>query len=241
MKIKHFLSLILMIAFAIPALAQSVVITPKKTTYTRPKPLADFKKNFTINYPKVKASSLTLSRKIEAALSYEKNFDFAVRDELGEMQWLEEADFEVVYNKNGVLTIKLFISGSGAYPSGSTKTVVVDLQTGNRVRAAEVFTDLNALAAKIRELQKAEIKQGIEEIKKDPDAGDNAAGLFENADFTPENLEGFAVDERGVTFDYDYGFPRVIQALEPEGVFFLSWAELKPDIKPTGLLGRFVR
>ena len=50
-------------AFTTLGYGQSVVITSKKVTYTRPKPIEDYKKTFTINYPKVKASTPTLSKK----------------------------------------------------------------------------------------------------------------------------------------------------------------------------------
>ena len=242
MKIKLFLPLLLVFGLSTVAFAQSVVITSKKTTYTRRKPIADFKKTFTINYPKVKASTAALSRKIEAALGYEKNFGFTLKEEMSEIQWLEEAVYEVGYNKNGILSVNLTISGSGAYPDSSGKTVVVDLKTGNKVLASNVFTNINGLIGKLKELQQAEIKQGIEEIKKEPDlAGENPEDLFKESDLKAANLEGFAVDEKGVTFTYDYGFPHAIQALELDGKYFLSWAELKPYIKRTGLLGRFVR
>lgn len=242
MKIKFFLLLLLVLAFSAVTFAQSVVITPKKVTYTRPKPLVDFKKTFTVNYPKVKAATPVLSKKIEDVISYEKNFRFTLKEEMTEIQWLEEADYRVGYNDNGILSIDLMINGTGAYPSGSVKTVVVDLKTGNKVAPANVFTDIDGLVGRLKEIQKEEIRQGIEEIKKDPDfSNENPADLFNEADFTAENLEGFAVDEKGVTFTYDYGFPHVIQALQPEGKYFLSWTEIKPFIKNDGLLGGFVR
>jgi hypothetical protein len=40
---------------------------------------------------------------------------------------------------------------------------------------------------------------------------------------------------------YDPEFPRVIQALQPDGSYFFTYAELKPFIKPGGLLGKFIR
>jgi hypothetical protein len=242
MKIKFALPLLFLVLFSSAAFSQSVVVTTKKTIYTRRKPLADFKKTFTINYPKIKAANAALSRKIEAALSYEKNFEFTLQEEMGEVQWLEEADYEVVYNKNGILTVNLFITGSGAYPDSSNKTVVVNLKTGNKLKASDVFTNFNGLIAKISEMQQAEIKEGIEEIKKDPDfAGENPQELFTDADFKAGNLEGFSVNDDGVTFSYDYGFAHAIQAVEPNGKYFLDWAQLKPYIKPAGLLARFTR
>ena len=242
MKIKILLLFSLVVAFSAIAFAQSVVITSKKITFTRSKQEMDFKRTFTINYPKVKAANAALSKKIETTISYEKNFDFTVKEELDELQWLEEADYTVDYNKNGVLSIELFITGSGAYPSSSIKNVVVDLKTGNKVRAADVFTNLNALVAKIRTMQKAEIKEAIKVIKEDPDYNDeNTDELFRNKDFKIADFEGFSLDEKGVTFKYNYAFRHAIQALQPDGTYFFSWAQLKPYIKPAGLLGRFIR
>jgi hypothetical protein len=242
MKIKFLFGLFFLSLCVPAAFAQSVVVTPKKTTYRRPKPGSDFKKTFTVNYPKVKAANAALSKKIEAAISYEKNLQFTIREELTEIQWLEEADFEVKYNKNDVLCINLFITGSGAYPSSSNKVVVVDLKTGNRIVPANVFTNTGGLLAKIKELQKEDIEAGIEEIKKDPESADeNLDELFKETDFTAENLDGFEIDDQGLTFNYDYGFPHVIEALEPSGKYFMTWDELKPFIKPAGLLGKFIR
>jgi len=199
----------------------------EKNNLYAPQARHGFQKKFTVNYPKVKAANAALSRKIEAAISYEKNFEFTLKEELGEIQWLEEADYEVGYNKNGILSVNLFITGSGAYHDSSNKTVVVDLKTGNPVKATNVFTNLNGLATKIKKLQQAEIKQGIEEINKDPDAGGNAEGLFKDADFKAENLEEFSIDDKGITFHYDYGFPHVIQALQPDGKYFSELGGIK--------------
>jgi len=43
----------------------------------------------------------------------------------------------------------------------------------------------------------------------------------------------------GVTFLYDAGFPHVIQALQPDGRYFFSYAVLRPHIKSSGPLGVF--
>jgi hypothetical protein len=241
MKIKFLVALFFVIAFTSLAFSQTVVLTPKKVIYKRPKPLSQYKKSFSVIRPKVSGVTPTIARKIETAISYEKNFDFSVKDEIGEIQWLEEASYAVDYNKNGILGITLSVMGSGAYPSESSKPVIVNLKTGEKVSAKDVFIKLSELAAKGKQTQKIEIKKGIAEIKKENPDEENPATLFENADFTVKNLEQFSVSDKGVTFWYDYGFPHVIQAWQPEGRHFFSWAQLKPFIKPDGLLGKFVR
>ena len=132
--------------------------------------------------------------------------------------------------------------GSAAYPDGTTKMVVINIKTGRRVKPVEIFNDLIGLAEIVKKAQQTEIEAGKVEIRKDPEMADTDADqLFANSNFTIENLNEFAVSDTGVTFIYDYGFPHVIKALEPDGSYLVTWAKLKPFIKRPGLLARFVR
>jgi hypothetical protein len=240
MKKYLFAIVVSILAFASLNFAQSVVITPKKTTYRRPKPLMDHKKTFTVTRPKIKAATHALSKKIEAAISYEKVSDLNIKEELTEVQWLETADYTVNYNKNGILDLTLSVEGSGAYPSTFNNGVVVNTRTGTAVTARDVFTNLAGLAAKGKKAQEAEIKEAIIDIKKENPDEENPANLFENSDFKIANLDSFSVSDKGITFIYEYEFPHVIQAWEPAGRYFFSWKELKPFVKRAGLFGRFV-
>ncbi|MGB7208069.1 MAG: hypothetical protein WBD27_05355 [Pyrinomonadaceae bacterium] len=224
------------------AAAQSVVITPKKVTYKRPKPIQDFKKTFTVTYPKVKASSPALSKKIESTLSYATVLKLNLKEEIGEYQWLEEADYEVGYNKNGLLVITMSMNGTAAYPDGTSKTLVVDLKTGNQLKPVDVFTNLPGLTAMVKKAQDAEMIKAKKEISEDPDSNDlDPKQLFEGTNFTVSDLNEFAVNDKGVTFIYDYSFAHVIQALEPEGRYSFTWDQVKPYIKRSGLLAKFIR
>ena len=225
--------------FAAAAFGQSIVIKPKKVTYKRPKPIDEYKKTFTITYPIVSGLSPSLNKKIESSVSYEKVADVDIKEELSG-GWLEEATYKVNYNKNGILDITLNVSGLGAYPDEYDRTVVVNLATGSRVKPTDVFINLNGLAAKCRRIQQAEVRKSLAGAKKDdPDAADPS--LFAETKFTTENLKEFSVNDRGVTFIYDYGFPHVVKALDPTGRYFIPWTEMKPFIKSGGLLARFVR
>ena len=156
MKIKFLSSIFVLTAFAAVGNDQSVVVTSKKVTYTRPKPVADYKKSFTITYPKIKAATPTLSKKIENAFSYQRILGVDLNGELNDIQWLESADYKVKYNKNGSLCIELSIEGSGAYPSSSSKVVVVDTRTGLRARPIDVFTNRTGLVGVLRKMQEKE-------------------------------------------------------------------------------------
>lgn len=241
MKIKLLSALILAICCSSFAFSQSVVITPKKVVYKRPKPTQDFKKTFVVTRPQVKAATPALSKKIETAISYEKNNNFNLKEEMGEFQWLEDASYEVKYNKNGFLDIVLSMEGSAAYPSSFNKEVVVDTKNGVQITPAGVFTNLKGLAAKIKSAQQAEIKKAIVQIKKDNPEEENPANLFTESNYTVKNLDEFSVSDKGVEFLYNYAFPHAIQAWQPDGRYFFSWAQLKPFVKTDGLFGKFVR
>jgi len=241
MKKYIFAIFVVTLTLAVSNFAQSVVITPKKTVYRRPKPIASYKRTFTVIRPKVKAATPALSKKIETAISYEKVSELNIKEETTEVQWLEEADYIVNYNKNGILDITLTVTGTGAYPSTFNKTVVIDLKTGNRITPTMVFNNIVGLTVKGKKAQEKEVKQALIDIKKEEPDFEDPASMFGSTDYKSENLNEFSVSDKGVTFIYDYGFPHVAQALQPNGRYFFTWRELKGHIKPAGLFGRFVR
>jgi hypothetical protein len=219
--------------------SQTVIITPKKTVYRRPKPQIDFKRTFTVRRPIAKATTPAVSKKITAAIGPEKVLELNIREELNEYQWLEEADYKVLFNQNGVLCMELWMTGTAAYPYSVTKRVVINIASGNTVRPEDVFKDLPALAKMVRKAQLAEIAAAKKEMKSDPEA--RPEELFSETNFTAEDFKDFSVNAKGVTFYYDYGFPHVLQALQPDGEFHFSWTQLKPFVRSDGLLARFVR
>lgn len=245
MKIKWTLLFICLLSFSSIAFAQTVKITPKKTVYKRPaREGFESKRMFTIIYPKVSGLTAALNRKVENAISYQRVFDLNLKEEINDAYWLESADFKTEYNKNGILGVALTVEGSGAYPSTYTKHVVVDMKTGSQLKPADVFASgkIPALAKMLNGHLQETIKQAIADTKKD--SADDAQALTEmlaEKKFTLEELKHFSVNDKGVTFYYDYGFPHVNLALEPNGEFFVPYSQIKSFIKPEGLLGKFVR
>jgi len=95
----------------------------------------------------------------------------------------------------------------------------------------------------VRKAKDKEVAKAIADIKKDPEFNEQDPNdLFkDSAQYNPLKLNDFSVAADGVSFYYDYGFPHVIQALQPAGEFKFTWKQLKPYIKPGGLLARFAR
>ncbi len=245
MKIKFLLSAALILSLSAMTFAQAVKITPKKITYKRTvENVPDYKKTLTIIYPKVSGLSATLNKKIEHAISYERVFDFKLEEELTEIHWLENADFTTDYNRNGILGIALTMDGSAAYPSTYTKHVVVDVKTGTQVKATEIFAANRILGLAMmldKRLQETMQSAIAEADKLNAEDSIELTEILGERHFTAEETNHFSVGDKGVTFYYDYGFPHVALALEPNGEFLISYAELKPFIKPDGLLAKFIR
>ncbi len=242
MKTKLFLISVLIIIFSSIAFAQnkSVTLTSKKVTYQRTgEDVPDHKKTFEVNYPLISGiSDIKIKNNIENTIDYWKNFDTNLDENLGEYYWLESLEYSVNYNNNSIFDIELIMEGSGAYPSTSVKTLVIDLNTGKRVAVADLFTDIGQLLVKIDAAQRAEITKAKAEAKKQ---GEDIKSYLSNSNNKINKLEEFSIDENGVIFIFDYGFPHAAKALEPDGRYFFTWAELKPLIKRDGLLGQFVR
>lgn len=251
MKIKILTALVLVFACASYAFAQTVKITPKKTVYTRKFQVSlKEKRTFTITYPVVSGRiSAAAKKNLADTISYWRVFETSLKENLNEMDWLTEAYFKVNYNKKGILDIALTQEGVGAYPDGQTKNLVIDLKTGKEIKFADVFKPSmrKKLASLVDSKLDVEKKEIIESIRKDKDSYANdeerqsSVEMIENLEFTDESFDEFSVSDKGVTILYDAGFPHVVQALQPNGRYFFTWAEIKLFIKPDSLLAQFVR
>ena len=92
-------------------------------------------------------------------------------------------------------------------------------------------------------MKNAEVEKTKADLKKDPETkDDDLSGLFNDAEtYHKVKLDEMEIDENGVLFHHDYGFPHIALALQPDGEFFLTWKELKPYIKKGGLLAAVAR
>ena len=246
MKIKFFLPLLFLLAFSSIVFAQSVVITPKKTTYRR-KPNPDFKEKqtFTVTYPTVSgAIPAATKKKLENTISYWRVFETTLA-QATEDYWLTEAYYRVNYNKNGIFDISLTQEGVGAYSGSQTINLVIDLKAGEQIKFADaIYTD-DKLVRLVNQKLEAEKREIIKAIENNQNITDQQV-LFAkeevgNLTFTTESFNEYSVSDNGVTILYDAGFPHAYEELEPAGRYFFTWAEIKAFIKPAGLLGRFVR
>jgi hypothetical protein len=225
-----------------------VTIQPRRIALLRSGKVArDFpeRKTAIVRYPIILGlTGATVLRKIQNSLAIKNVFDSTL-EEYRQDSWLTNFDYKVNYNENYLLDITFQQSGVGAYPDTQTKHFLISLRNGLVIKAIDSFNpdSLATLAEMANRKLKAETRERIKEAEADKDTdADQKSSLkeqLEQLSFTVENLDEFSVSDKGVTFLYDAGFPHVIQALQPDGRYFFSYAELRPYIKRDGPLGVF--
>ena len=248
MKIIFSVFAVLVLAFSLfetaTAQIQSIKISPKKVIYKRTgEEVPDFKKTFEIIYPEISGvKNAALEKKLNDTISYWRVFDTTLEENTGDYDWLTNMDYKVNFNNDGLLAIDLTMEGVGAYPDGSTRSLVVDLNSGNQLKVKDVFTNLPKLILMVDKDQKTEMSKAIADLQKDSseDAAVLKQMLRENKN-SIKMLDEFTIGADGVTFLYDYGFPHVVQALEPEGRYKFTWQQMKPFIKANSSFGKFVK
>jgi hypothetical protein len=143
---------------------------------------------------------------------------------------LHEVNYRVNYNRDHILDITFWESGAGAYDFTSYSHIAFNLNTGAKLTAADVFepSSMPALEALVK--RKLHSYDRVTE------------GFVPRKRYHRKDLNIFRVDERGVTFLWEFGFPHGGESLEPrDGGFFFTYAELKNYISPGGLLGVNIR
>ncbi len=250
MKLKFLPTLAAIFAFAALALSQTITITPKKTVYTR-KGKVSFKekRTFTVTYPLFNGTmSPAAKKKLEKTISYWNVFGSTLVENM-QNDWLDEASYQVNYNRDGFLDISLTQEGSAAYPDSQTINLVVDLKTGEHINLANVLKPASRakLAEMVNQKLQAETSEIAQRIDKgefgenDKESDDSLKEQLKALEFTVDNFNEFKVNDKGMTILFDASFPHVIQAAQPDGQYFFTWAELKPFVRPDGLLGKFVK
>jgi hypothetical protein len=161
------------------------------------------------------------------------------KEEFKDNPWLVEIDYQVTLNRHSILSLTYTEDGMGAHPSSSSESLAVNLRTGKAITAKDLFkpASLPALAARVDKALQAAVMKIRREREGDLEGFEEKL----NAHFGVDNLDSFKLDERGVTFLYDFEFPHAFLAAEPEEEYFFSYKELKPFIDGKGLLAPFTK
>jgi hypothetical protein len=244
---------------------EGIKVFPSKKVYARinaDDADDDARKEFTVRYPIIEGiKSESILYKINAVLSYERVFGVSLAEAIEGEMWIDDLDYTVNFLKRPFMDLTFIMEGIGAYPWQATRNIVINYETGERVKATDLFNEysLERLALIVNEFVQVDLKKAsleelykYEEIQLDV-VGENPLieGMEERASwieerfsskkFSVENLNDFSLSDSGIYFIYDFEFPHVIKALEPEGRYYFPYATLKQGIKKGGMLDRFIR
>ena len=236
-------------AAASPAVASksdgvpSIVIQKRRIVLVRTgKFVRDFpeRKRAIVSYPVIVGPKTSpVLRKVRALFDFKNIFDTSLAEYRADT-WLSEFDYKVNYNRNFILDITFTQDGIGAYPDTHHKHFAINLRNGELIKAADAFdsASLDALAEMVDKKLQAENQETIRDSGGDRET---ARDLLKDLKFKASDLDEFSISDKGVTFLYDAGFPHAVQALQPVGKYFFSFAELRSYIKRDGPLGVFIR
>lgn len=231
-----------------PLLQDRAVIQRRRVVLIRPPQLAkEFpnKKRAVVVYPVVSGLSAPVLRRVRSVLDFKNIFGSSLR-EYREEAWLEEFSYKINHNANYLLDITFSQSGSGAYPDDQDKHFLINLKSGNVVKASDAFSrdkfaPLTAMVDRKLKLELKEILESLKTSKSDAEDIRIAEEAQEPLEFKTEDLDNFSVSAKGITFLYDAGYPHVIRAFQPNGRYFFTYSELKRYIKRDGPLGQFIQ
>jgi hypothetical protein len=237
------------ILFAIAVRSPNVVaqdhvnVQPRRVAVLRSgKEVRDFpeRRKAIVRYPILRGlSDAAVLRRIQTALG----INTALK-EFRENPGLLQFDYKVNYNKNYLFDITITEEAEGAYPEMNSKHFLFSLKTGRTIKAADAFdaASLAGLAGMADQKLKDEIKELLqinEEGTSDADQKSDIRDQLNSLAFGVEHLNDFMVSDNGVTFLYNARFRHAIRALQPNGEYFFSHAELRRYIKSSGPLGVF--
>lgn len=216
---------------------------------------SDWRKEFTVRYPVIEGlKSESINHKINFIFNYEKVFDVSLIESIEGDTWLSDLDCEVVFLQKPFLNLILHMDGVGAYPWRVSQSITVNIETGEQIKITDLFKEkyLERLAFIVDEfvqldLRKASLKENyIDEISLNPETEELERPTnwlqerFGHEKVGIDDLNNFSLDEYGITFIHDFGFPHVIKALEPEGHYYFEYSSLKRFIKENSILKNFI-
>lgn len=165
---------------------------------------------------------------MNAALSWDSLTDQPLEETLAIYKEMQSgyigADYTVDYDAGGILDLTITIEFLGPYPSTSRQYFCFVVATGERLSMRELLPD--GSEAELAAILDGMLQANIEETRQAWDELDES--IYSGYAFTVEDLERFSIVEDGVWFHYDFGFPHVALAAEPEGDLFLPAERILP-------------
>jgi len=159
--------------------------------------------------------------------------------------------YEVLYNDHNLLSVECISDYQGAYPSTVRRHATFDLRTGRLLEVRDLVADTVALRQRWQQSINRRVTEHLRTLPNEyPQIttdtkllADVKQRLYWNdslgaVELLPEEprFYDFALTPFGLMLYYDFGFPYVIQALQPDLDYQFSYVDLKSWLKPKGPL-----
>lgn len=190
-----------------------------------------------LQYPVVTgAPTPEVRERLQAALSPDSAVDLALEPFRREFRQGTAPQvglsYRITYKRKHLVNVSYRLEAVGGDSAAryGFRNRVVDLRTGSRVTADQAFhrSELPALAR----LVDARIQRDTVRSARRRAAGNGAPRRF-----GVEDLDRFSIDDRGMTFALESTFPELFPFTSSSAA--LTWAELRPYIRPDGPLAPF--
>jgi hypothetical protein len=202
----------------------------------------------TLDWPEIKnISDQNIYNKINKLLDFDTNlkkyygeafssFDATEYSGIGSM------GFFSTYDKNNIISLSFWIETYGAYPDEINFVKNINIKTGDIIDIKDII-DSNKNPLLVNALN-IKLQNTITDALKEDACTSSILDQFEfgktyNPDYgkvTEKDLASFKIISTGMEFFYDFGFPHVVKACEPNIPIVLTFEELKNYALTDGLL-----
>lgn len=162
-----------------------------------------------------------------------------------------ESRYEVLYNDHGLLSVEFTSVYGGTYSSTVKRHATFDLRSGRLLEVRDVVADTLALQQRWQQSINRRVTEHLRALPKEYPQIETDTNLltdvkhrlyWNDSTSTVELQDGeprfydFAITSFGLVLYYDFGFPHVIEALQPDSDYQLTYADIKQWLKPKGPL-----
>lgn len=150
------------------------------------------------------------------------------------------AAYNVLYNKNGILSISVSAETLGAYPDIFYTDVNLNLIEGKKIKPTDflIKSKMKDLASDLDEVLQKRIKDKLIE---EQIGEEDALQFFDGAKFTEDNLSHFAFTDKGIMFYYNFGLPHALKALSPDEDFLVKWKDIEDYIRESSIVYKIMK
>ncbi|HZE84830.1 MAG TPA: hypothetical protein VE035_11015 [Puia sp.] len=214
----------------------------------RPNPKFYKTTDTTIVYPVVVTGNQVVNRLIndviKKRLLYPENSKMTLREALRAMirMRLTDLDYEVTYNKNGILSLKVGVHVEAAYPNYWNEYFNFDIRTGQCLATKDILMDnmiepfkSKVFADKIDSLKsykQEELTKPLLNKELDSETYHMATGIIDDCIATI-NIDNFSLTQQGIEIIDPCEFPHVIRGMEPTYELKYSFQFMYPYLKST--------